>query len=100
MAVGTEAKENLMKKIIAALGDDYLGEQSNKFYFWSEEKGQKKQVAISMTCPKILFAEDSAKDLINDWSLGDPAPTPKKPKDEIPQKELDDLADMMKRLGL
>lgn len=101
MAVGTEAKERIIKKIISALGDDYIGEQSNKYYFWSEEKGQKKQVAISMTCPKNEFAVTPVTEIVNDWSMASPSkPVEQKQKDEIPQEELDNLAEMMKRLGL
>lgn len=101
MAVGTEAKQKIIQKIISALGEEYIGEQSNKYYFWSEEKGQKKQVAISMTCPKNEFAVTPATEIVNEWSMesSDP-PKAQKPKDEIPQEELDNLAEMMKRLGL
>lgn len=97
MAVGTEAKQKIIQKIISALGEEYIGEQNNKYYFWSEEKGQKKQVAISMTCPKNEFAVTPVTEIVNEWSM---EPTPQKPKDEIPQEELDNLAEMMKRLGL
>lgn len=101
MAVGTEAKQKIIQKIISALGEEYIGEQSNKYYFWSEEKGQKKQVAISMTCPKSEFAVTPATEIVNEWSMESTSqPTPQKPKDEIPQEELDNLAEMMKRLGL
>lgn len=52
MAVGNEAKEKLMNKIIAALGDSYIGMYDKKYYFNSIEDGVPKQVAISLTCPK------------------------------------------------
>lgn len=52
MAVGNEAKEKLMNKIIAALGDSYIGMYDKKYYFNSIEDGAPKQVAIALTCPK------------------------------------------------
>lgn len=52
MAKGAKAKDNLIKKIIAAVGDNYIGEYDKKYYFWSEEDGENIQVSISMTCPK------------------------------------------------
>lgn len=52
MSKGSIAKENLIKKLIDVAGDDYVGEASNKYYFWSNEDGEKIQVCVSLTCPK------------------------------------------------
>ena len=54
-----------------------------------------------MTCPKNEFAVTPATEIANDWSM-EPSNPPEvqKKKDEIPQEELDNLAEMMKRLGL
>lgn len=53
---GSEAKTNLMNKIIAALGSDYVGaEDGKKFYFNSTEASQTVQVCLTMTCPKVPF---------------------------------------------
>ena len=46
MAKGNEAKTNLMNKIVAALGENYIGEFEKKHYFWSTENGEQVQVAI------------------------------------------------------
>ena len=59
-AKGTLAKENLIKKMAAALpAGTYIGEFEKKHYFWSEENGEKIQIAISMTCPKNPVGEVS-----------------------------------------
>lgn len=52
MAKGAIAKEAVIKKIAAAFGEDYLGEQDKKIYVQTYEGGEKVQVAISLTCPK------------------------------------------------
>ena len=52
MAKGAIAKEAVIKKIAAAFGEDYLGEQDKKIYVQAYEGGEKVQVAISLTCPK------------------------------------------------
>lgn len=53
---GSEAKANLMNRIISALGSDYVGaEDGKKFYFNSTEAGQTVQVCLTMTCPKVPF---------------------------------------------
>lgn len=52
MAKGAIAKESVIKKIAAAFGEDYLGEQDKKIYVQAYEGGEKVQVAISLTCPK------------------------------------------------
>ena len=52
MARGSLAKENLIKRFAAAVGEDFICEKDKKFYFWSTENGERVQVAVSMTVPK------------------------------------------------
>lgn len=53
MAVrGTEAKANAIQIIQKAFGDNWIGESEKKYYVWSQENGEKMQVAITLTCPK------------------------------------------------
>ena len=54
MAKGTEAKANLINRFRTAVGDDFICEKDKKFYFWSSENGERIQVAVSMTVPKVL----------------------------------------------
>ena len=51
-ARGSIAKSEVVKKIIDAFGDSYIGEFSGKQYVWANDGGQKVQIAIALTCPK------------------------------------------------
>ena len=53
MARGTIAKELVEKKIQSAFGADYIGEYQKKLYVWAQENGERVQIAISLTCPKV-----------------------------------------------
>ena len=57
MAKGAVAKENIAKKMAEAFGNNWIGEYDKKYYVWSEENGEKIQIAISMTCPKTSIGE-------------------------------------------
>ena len=103
-AKGTLAKDNLIKKIAAALpAGTYIGEFDKKHYFWSEENGEKMQIAVSMTCPKIPVGEVSIPTGGGlDFSAAAPtvvAPTVHEPA-EISEEEKNNIADLMARLGL
>lgn len=50
---GSLAKENVLKKIINALGSDYIGEFDKKYFCWADDDGQRIQVSIALTCPKV-----------------------------------------------
>lgn len=105
MAVGNVAKEKLINKIIDAVGSSYIGLHDKKYYFWSEENGQKVQIAVSMTCPKTPIEVDKTVDTGGDWDFTD---TPKSTAlpiasagpAEITQDELDNVAELMRKLGL
>lgn len=103
MAAGTEAKEKIIQAIISILKDSYIGEYDKKHYFWSEENGTKKQVAISLTCPKTPIGTVDMTSAFSDGIDFDAAPVVAQTKfepAEITQEEQDTLAEMMKRLGL
>ena len=40
MAKGAEAKANVVKKIQAAFGADFVGEYDKKVYVWAQEIGR------------------------------------------------------------
>lgn len=110
MAVkGSIAKDNLINKIIKDNKDAYIGCIDKKYYFWAEENGERMQIAISMTCPKapvaavntanldfgnskaeINFEEDDKIAVAH--STFAPA--------EISEEELQNVAELMARLGL
>ena len=85
MAKGAIAKEALLKRFAAAVGEDYICEKDKKFYFWSSENGERVQVAISMTVPKVQVECNSAGGDLNfedDSPAGVVAPTKMKQMDE------------------
>ena len=107
MAKGAEAKANVVKKIQAAFGADFVGEYDKKVYVWAQENGEKIQIAISMTCPKNPIQVDTTVTTsTGDWDFSDnpkvnatvavanAAPA------EITAEEKANIADLMAKLGL
>ena len=105
MAKGTIAKDLVEKKIISAFGADYVGTFDKKIYVTAMENGEKVQIAISLTCPKVPVVVDNTVQ-IGDYNFEDPTPavttnatgtfTPA----EISDDERKTVADLMARLGL
>lgn len=52
MAKGSIAKTNVVAKLEAAFGADYIGEFDKKVYVFADDGGERVQIAIAMTCPK------------------------------------------------
>lgn len=99
---GQIAKNNVVKKIIQAFGDNYIGEFDKKLYIWAKDGAEKVQIAIALTCPKVYRGiEETAPTALNfeDDEPGVNTGTAFKPA-EITQEEKDTLADLMKRLNL
>ena len=106
MAKGQIAKDFVEKKIQAAFGADYIGTFDKKIYVVAPEGGEKVQIAISLTCPKVPVTVDNTVQ-IGDFNFEDPTPatlttnatgtfTPA----EISDEERKNVADLMARLGL
>ena len=96
MAKGSEAKSALLKRFITAVGDDYVGTEDNKkFYFWSTENGERMQVAISMTVPKTPIASQNG-----DLNFEDAAAEPVNTKVQLDEDEKATLERLMKELDL
>ena len=104
-AKGTIGKQNVIAKIAEAFGKDYIGEHDKKIYVWTQENGERIQIAISMTCPKTMIDVGDANAEVEvpggdfDWSMDTPAP-PKPAPAEISQEEKDTVAELMAKLGL
>lgn len=63
MAKGSQAKENLIARIVENLPDGtYIGCYDKKHYFWSQEDGEKIQVCMSLTCPKTPIETENMED--------------------------------------
>lgn len=90
---GTIAKENLMQQFIAAVGDNYLGnEDGKKFYFTSTENGEPVQVCVTMTCPKTVFAASGQAQTAT--------PTPASTTTTISAEDRAAVEELMAALGL
>jgi hypothetical protein len=104
MARGSIAKEDVIQKIAQAFGADYLGCADKKYYVYGMENGEKIQIAISLTCPKVdvEFAAQPLKGMDwNETTVGDaPAAQVSLPVTEVTQEERDTIAELMSRLGL
>lgn len=104
MARGNLAKENIAKKIAQTFGADFIGEFDKKLYIWSEENGEKIQIAITMTCPKnpvgdINFSAEPGNSLnFEDMSAGPVIGS--NDSVEITEDEKRNIAELMSRLGL
>lgn len=107
MAVGNEAKENLINNFIKAAGESYIGMYDKKYYFWSEERGERKQVAVSLTCPKINLEVASDVNDTGDWDWGEgkkdlnaAVPITSAGPAEITDEEVDNIKMLFEKLGL
>lgn len=104
MAKGAIAKQNVINKLQVAFGADYIGEYDKKWYVWSQENGERIQIAISLTCPKVPVEVSNAP-VAGDFNFEDDAPTTVVAADgfqpaEITDDERDKVRDLMKVLGL
>lgn len=52
-AKGTAAKAEVMGKIAEVFGENFIGEVDKKLYVWANDGGERIQVAIALTCPKV-----------------------------------------------
>lgn len=100
---GTVAKERVTKIIADAFGADYVGEFDKKLYVWADDGGNRIQVSIALTCPKVYrgveetaSTEMSFDDDDSSSTAGADGFTPA----DITKEEQDTLADLMAKLGL
>ena len=103
MARGTLAKQEVVKKLMEAFGSDYIGESASKHYVWAKDGGEKVQIAISLTCPKTQLETVDVNAAFGDGIDFEAAPVVVQTKFEPAEQsaeELQNIADMMTRLGL
>lgn len=103
MAKGSAAKEVVEKKIQAAFGEDYIGIYDKKLYVWAAENGERVQIAITLTCPKVQIEAHTTTSL-GDFNFEDDsniviAATGYQPA-EITDDERARVNDLMKMLDL
>ena len=100
MAVkGAAAKEQVIKRISSAFGEDFIGEVDKKIYVWANDNGEKVQIAISLTCPKNFVENVPSVKNKNDEVLDFSAETPTA-NVEISDEEKKNIAELMAKLGL
>lgn len=101
MAVkGALAKELIIKKLAEAFGEDWIGEVDKKYYVWSKENGERVQIAITLTCPKVMVDTGAASAVASEenWDFSD---IPEKKENvEISDKEKETIKLLMDQLGL
>lgn len=104
MAKGAIAKQQVINKLKTAFGADFIGEYDKKIYIWAQENGERIQIALSLTCPKVPVQIADAP-LTGDFNFEDDAPAtvvaaaPFQPT-EITDEERARVNDMMAKLGL
>ena len=97
MARGNDAKELVFQKIQEAFGADSIGIYDKKLYVWAQEGNEKVQIAIALSCPKTPIGSTNE---VLDFEHMDVSATPVKPQAEVSQAELDEVANLMAKLGL
>lgn len=104
MARGTIAKQNVVNQLQSAFGQNWIGEYDKKYYVWSQESGERIQIAISLTCPKVPVEVSSAP-IAGDFNFEDDAPgvvvaAGGYQPAEITDDERDRVRDLMRLLNL
>ena len=89
---GAVAKENVIEIIKKTFGQDFLGEQDKKLYVLADDGGEKVQIAISLTCPKVGIETTDAEP--RSETAERPAAV------EVTQEETETLSTLLKKLGL
>lgn len=101
MARGATAKINVENKIREAFGADFAGTVDKKLYVWADDGGEKVQICISMTCPKVPIGvgttDENGIDFDNMPEGG--AATEFKPA-EITKEETENIRKLLSELGL
>lgn len=102
MARGANAKIEVENKIREAFGADFVATVDKKIYVWADDGGEKVQVCISMTCPKVPVGvgnqgNEDGIDFENMPAGG--IATEFKPA-EITQEETENIRKMLAELGL
>lgn len=100
MAKGALAKSKVMEKIKNLYGDAYIGEMNGKIYVEEDDGGEKVQIAINLTCPKVQLEKGgAAAPAMSAAGLDFTQPVVQAPA-VITEDERKNVQDLMARLGL
>lgn len=119
---GSKAKEYVENKIKETFGENFIAIVDKKVYVWADDGGERIQVALSLTCPKVPIEVDTVKKVVDipetkteTFSWGGFATQPgawgsaatsipktpePKPAVEITQAERDRIAKLIEKLNL
>ena len=103
MAKGAIAKQEVIKVIQSAFGENFQGEFDKKVYVQVLENGEMIQIALSLTCPKTPVSVSTAPVVHGDRMDFDSEPiitSTVNVTTEISDEERQTVAEMMKRFGL
>ena len=97
---GQIAKDNVAQKIITMFGNDYIGEFDKKHYIWADDGGEKVQISITLTCPKVYRGiEETTSGELNFEDNNNETYHNFQPAD-ITSEENETLTALMEKLGL
>jgi hypothetical protein len=102
MAKGDNAKAQVVEKLAQAFGNDYIGCYDKKYYVWANDNGERVQIAITLTCPKVpvgVVSTNTGAGMDFENMNTTVAPAEFVPA-EITQEEKDNIQELMRRLGL
>lgn len=97
-ARGTYAKAEVTKRIAEAFGSQYLGEFDKKLYLSMREGGEEVQIAITLTCPKVLV-QTSSNDVMETGKEEDVVEV-KATSSDFSANERENIERLMRELGL
>lgn len=95
MAVkGAIAKQVVIEKIKQAFATDFVAVVDNKVYVQADENGEKVQIAISLTCPKVPVGtvKEESTVVAGEPSTFQPA--------QIDERELENVRALIKEFNL
>ena len=95
---GSIAKENVTKIIKEAFGANFVGEESKKLYVWADDGGEKVQIAIALTCPKVEI--QAVKPVEETPWEGFPPAKQKEEEKMISPEEQETIEMLMEKLGI
>ena len=99
-ARGTIAKTKAEEIIKNAFGDNFIGIADKKLYVWADDGGEKVQIAISMTCPKVGLETNTVQDTNGFIDGFVSSPHTEKTIIEMTPEEEKNIAKLIAKLGL
>lgn len=97
---GTIAKAKAEEIIKNAFGDNFIGTADKKLYVLVDDGGEKVQIAISMTCPKVGLETDTSQNTNSFIDGFVSSPHIEKTIIEMTPEEEENIQTLLKKLNL